>query len=116
MLEAIDWAAVIDAFLAASVFGIPIILLVIGLTYAVGDKFGIQGKWQFVAALVIGLIIGGGYQAAVGSLGYTLLAWFSYVCYGLLLGLFASLLYDSAKDLLAKIIEKMLGAKSLGDG
>ena len=36
MLEAIDWAAVIDAFLAASVFGIPIILLVIGLTYEIG--------------------------------------------------------------------------------
>jgi len=38
MLEAIDWAAVIDAFLAASVFGIPIILLVIGADLCCGRQ------------------------------------------------------------------------------
>ena len=111
MFEAIDWAAVSDSFLSASVFGIPIMLLIIGLVYALGDKFGVTGKWQFVSALIIGLVFGGGYQAGVGSLGYGFLAIFSYVCYGLILGLFASLLYDTAKDLLAKIIEKMLGFK-----
>jgi hypothetical protein len=116
MFEIIDWAAISSAFLAASVFGIPIILLVIGLTYAAGDKFGLTGKWQFVAALVIGLVIAGGYQAGVGALGYTWFAWFSYAVYGLLMGLFASLLYDTVKDLLAKIIEKMLGNVDFGQG
>jgi hypothetical protein len=116
MFEMFDWAAVTDSFLTASVFGIPIILLVIGLVYAIGDKFGVIGKAQFVVSLAIGLIFGGGYQAAVGSLGYNFLAIFSYVVYGLLMGLFASLLYDTAKDLLAKIIGKILGNSSLGEG
>lgn len=116
MFEMIDWSMVSEAFLAASVFGIPIILLVIGLTYAVGDKFGVQGKWQFVAALLIGVIIGGGYQAGLGSLGYSFLACFSYVAYGLLLGLVSSWLYDTVKDLIAKIIENMLGFSDHGQG
>ena len=114
--DAIDWTAVNESFLAASVFGIPIIFLVIGLVYALGDKFNVTGKAQFLASLGIGLVFGGGYQAAVGSLGYSFLAIFSYVCYGLLMGLFASLLYDAAKDLLSKILAKMLGNSSLGEG
>ena len=116
MFEMIDWAVVSEAFLAASVFGIPIILLVIGFTYAAGEKFKIQGKWQFLAALVFGLIFGGGYQAGVGSLGYAWFGWFSYAIYGLLMGLIASWLYDAGKDLLAKVIEKMLGFSDHAEG
>ena len=116
MFEMIAWDVVIESFLATSVFGIPIVLLVIGLVFALGDKFGVSGKWQFVAALVIGLLIAGGYQAAMGTLGYSLVAWFSYVLYGLILGLVASLLYDAGKDLMAKVIEKMLGFSDHGQG
>jgi len=111
-----DWAAISENFLSASVFGIPIILLVIGLVYALGEKFDVHGKAQFAISMGLGLIFGGGYQAGVGSLGYGFLAIFSYVVYGLLMGWFATFLYDTAKDLLTKVTEKMLGFKDQGQG
>ena len=116
IFEAIDWPAVIDAFISAKAFGIPIILLVIGFTYGFGKWFGVQGKWQFVTAIALGLVFGGGYQAVTASLGYSWQAWFFYIVYGLLQGLISSLLYDTSKDLITKIVQKLLGTTVLEVG
>ena len=111
IVESIDWEAVMNSLLMPNAFGVPIILLVIGLTYALGKWFEIHGKWQFITAMALGLVFGAGYQAVTAPLGYSWQAWFFYIVYGLIQGLIATLLYDTAKDLLAKIIEKMLGFK-----
>jgi len=115
MFESFDWAA-IAASLSVLVNGIPLVLVVIGLVYAAGEKFGVNGKWQFLLSLGIGLILGGGYQLATVGPGVGFAGWFGIIVYGLFMGLIASMLYDSAKDLLAKIIEKLLGFKDQGEG
>lgn len=116
IVEAIDWEVVINALISPNAFGIPIIILVIGLTYALGEWFDIHGKWQFITAMVLGLGLGGGYQLVVAPLGYAWQSWFFYVVYGLIQGLIASMIYETAKDLIAKIMGKMLGNTSLGEG
>lgn len=115
MFDAFDWAS-IAASVSVLVNGIPLVLVVIGLVYAAGEKFKIQGKWQFVLSLVLGLIFGVGYQISVAGPEVGFAGWFGFVVYGLFLGLLASWLYDTAKDLLAKILEKILGFTNHGEG
>ncbi|MEA3327799.1 MAG: hypothetical protein U9R53_10935 [Chloroflexota bacterium] len=115
MFESFDWTA-IAASLSVLVNGIPLVLVVIGLVYAAGEKFGVSGKWQFLLSLGIGLIFGGGYQLASVGPVVDFAGWFGIVVYGLSMGLLASMLYDSAKDLLSKIVEKLLGFSDQGVG
>jgi hypothetical protein len=115
MFEMFDWESISAAVLVL-VNGIPLVLVLLGLVYAAGEKFGIQGKWQFLLSLGLGLIFGVGYQLSISGpyVGYA--GWFGYVVYGLFLGLLASWIYDTAKDLLSKVIEKMLGFTDHAEG
>ena len=115
MFESIDWASVSEAVLVL-VNGIPLVLVLLGLVYAAGEKFKIQGKWQFLLSLGLGMIFGIGYQMSVSGPDVGYAGWFGFVVYGLFLGLLASWLYDTAKDLLAKILEKILGFTNHGEG
>ena len=115
MFDMFVWPDVAEA-INVMVNGIPLVLVLLGLVYAAGEKFKIQGKWQFVLSLVLGLIFGVGYQVSVAGPVVGFAGWFGYVVYGLFLGLLASWLYDTAKDLLSKILEKILGLQNHGEG
>lgn len=81
-----------DLFRNAVVAGIPLLALVIGLVQQIkGFVVGIKGK---VISLVVGLLLGGGYELSHG-IPSDLAGWFGVVVFGLALGVVASGLYDA---------------------
>lgn len=89
-----------EFFKAGAENGPVVLALVVGLTTFLG-QFGIEGKWQKLAALILGVIFGGALQIAALALPGDFSGWFGLVCYGLVMGLTASGAYDTAKKLLA---------------
>ena len=89
----------IQAYTDAAVNGIPLLFVVAGLVQVVG-QFGVKGKAQLAASLVIGLVLGLGYQIAQLGAPADFGGWFAAVIYGLGLGVVASGLYETAKKLL----------------
>jgi len=102
----------LTVYIEAAVSGVPLLFVVIGLVWVWG-KMGLQGKQQLISSMLTGLALGLPYMIAQTrppvddwwlSFGY----WFATVIYGLGLGVFASVLYELNKDLIAKLIEKYL--------
>lgn len=91
----------LEAFASAAVAGVPIVFLTFGLVAWV-KQLGLSGKWLTVASMLIGLILGGGYQVFVNGLPVNYAGWFVIVIYGLGLGVVASGVYKSAEGLLLK--------------
>jgi hypothetical protein len=77
------------------VAGIPLLAIVIGLVQFV-KGFGLNGNAVQVASLVIGLVLGIGYQVSLAPPA-DFAGWFATVIFGLGLGLVASGLYDANK-------------------
>lgn len=104
-------------FVDASVQGIPLLVVVIAAVQWT-KSVGVQGNGLRVASLVIGVVLGTGYQVAVIAepLPATGLGWFALgfaiVVYGLALGLVASTTVDLSVDLLAKALGQ-LGVRAL---
>lgn len=84
-----------------------IIFIVIAFTYFAGE-FGLKGKGQLAFALALGFLLGGGAQFAQ-FVPKTFADFFTLLIYGLVMAATPSLLYDQAKDLLAKIVVAALG-------
>jgi len=79
----------------AMVNGIPLLFVVMGLV-EYSKRLGLQGRALMVTSLVIGLVLGVGYQVSqVDVLPVTFGPWFAIVVYGLALGLIASQVYDA---------------------
>ena len=85
-------------FFSVSVTGLPLILVVMGLVTWVSKTFALTGRSQLVASMAIGLILGGGYQASQ-AIPADFAGWFALAIYGLALGLVASGVYDTGKQL-----------------
>ena len=85
-----------EIFASITVAGIPLVLIVLGLVEWV-KGFNIQGNALRGVSLVIGLLLGVGYQLSV-AVPMDFAGWFSAVIFGLGLGLVASGLYDAAKS------------------
>lgn len=109
-------------FADASVKGIPLVLVVIAAVYWV-KGLGVAGNALRAASLLIGFLLGAGYQVAVLTAplpadplaGYALI--FAICIYGLALGLAASALVDQGEALLQKVLSRLLsGPTSLADG
>lgn len=80
-------------FADVSVKGIPLVLVVLGLVAYLG-KLGVKGKAQLISSMLIGLVLGAGYQLSQSvPAGYS--GWFGVVIYGLGLGLVASGIYET---------------------
>lgn len=79
----------------ASVAGIPLLAFVLGLVQWV-KGFNLQGAQVKVASMVIGVLLGVGYQFSVGA-PVDFAGWFGVAIFGVSLGLVASGLYDAAK-------------------
>lgn len=78
-----------------TVAGVPLLLFVIALVQWI-KGFGLAGAYVRVASMVIGLILGVGYQVTLAS-PVDFSGWFTTVIFGLALGLVASGVYDAAK-------------------
>ena len=82
-------------FLSDSVMGIPLVAVVLGLV-TWSEQIGITGRAKLALSLGLGLVFGFFYHF-VQKPPVTAFDWFSYIFYGLALGLVASGLYDTAK-------------------
>ena len=102
----------LSVYVKAAVSGVPLMFVVIGLVWVWG-KLGLQGKQQLISSMLTGMALGLPYMIAqtrppVGDWWLSFGYWFATVIYGLGLGVFASVLYELNKDLIAKLIAKYL--------
>ena len=84
-----------------AVNGIPLLFVVIGLVAYI-KKLGVEGKALLGASMLIGMLLGGGYQISQIGVPADFAGWFGIVVYGIGLGLVASGIYDEVKDMLQK--------------
>ena len=70
--------------------------VVIAIVQVIGS-FGVSGKWQLLASVLTGLVLG--VAALIAQLGMpaNFAYWFGYVIVGLVTGLAASGVYDAVK-------------------
>ena len=81
--------------------GIPLIFVVLGLITFLG-KMGLKGRGKLVGSMVTGVVLGCAYQVASAGVPADFAAGFAMVVYGLALGLVASGIYDTGKELAEK--------------
>jgi hypothetical protein len=91
----------LQAYFSASVAGIPLLFVVLGLvqwckTYVKDDK-AIRG-----VSMAVGLLLGAGYMIADLGVPAAFAGWFGIAVFGLGLGLVASGIFDVGKDLLER--------------
>lgn len=94
----------LKAFIEASVAGVPLIAVVLGLVTWLAQTFKLQGQQKLIASMITGLLLGAGYQLSI-ALPATYAGWFAVVIYGLALGLIASGIYDTGKKLAGGQVE-----------
>jgi len=106
-----------SVFFTASVKNGPLVVLIVLSLVTLLGKFGVKGQAQLASALIIGLITGGAFNIASLGMPVGFAGWFSTVMYGLMMGITASLGYETAKDLVIKTVTKALGlGEPLGKG
>lgn len=108
----IDWGTL---FKDATIAGVPLLLFVIALVQEVKQDTGLTGAGVRILAIVIGLILGVGYQIST-KMPATFAEWFTVVIFGLLLGLGASRLYDASSTAMqAALRSDRAGARPAGN-
>ena len=90
-----------EYFSEIAVLGVPLLFVVIGLVEYI-KKLGVTGKWLLGASMLIGLVLGIGYQLSASGFPADFAGWFSVSIYGLGLGIVASGVYDAVKGILSK--------------
>lgn len=95
-----DKAYLLEFFQSAGVTTALIFPMVMGLVTYYG-KFGITGKWQLVSSMVTGLVLGG-FVMYVLVVPATLIQYTAVGLYGLTLGLGASGVYETGKEIAVK--------------
>ena len=75
------------------VAGVPFLYIVFGLVEFV-KKLGLSGKWLILVSMLIGMILGMAYQVSISGLPAPFAARFGVTCFGLVIGLTASGIYD----------------------
>jgi hypothetical protein len=77
--------------------GVPLIAMIVGLVEFV-RQMGLDGKMLRAISAIFGLLLGLGYQLSLG-MPMDFAGWFGAVIYGIGLGIVASGLVDTARDL-----------------
>jgi len=89
-------------FFEASASNAPILVLVVlGLVTLYG-KFGLKGKAQLASSLATGVVFGSGFMVAALGFPNTYAGWFSVVIYGLMIGLIATGVYETGKEVITR--------------
>jgi hypothetical protein len=86
-----------------------VVLVVLGLVTFL-SKLGVKGIYQLISSMLLGIVFGAGFMIAVLGLPNTFAGWFSLLIYGLMLGLVASVIYETGKELMTKIVTRTLSA------
>ena len=86
-----------------------VVLVVLGLVTFLG-KLGVKGIYQLISSMVLGILFGVGFMIAVLGVPKVFAGWFSLLIYGLMLGLVASGIYETGKELTTKIVARILSA------
>lgn len=89
-----DFLTFIKAALPIVAFLTPVVIAIVQVL----GSFGVEGRWQLLASVVTGLILG--VSALIAQLGVPadFAGWFSFLVVGLVTGLTASGVYDAAKN------------------
>ena len=91
----------LQAYFDATVAGIPLLFVVLGLVQ--WCKGYIEStKTIRLVSMAIGLLLGGGYMIATAGVPAAFAGWFAIVVFGLGLGLVASGIYDVGKELIER--------------
>lgn len=72
---------------------IPAVLALVELA----KRFGVEGRWNMLLAVLLGVFIQVGEYAVYAVDGYSAVGWYQALATGLVLGLSASGLYDAAQ-------------------
>lgn len=102
-----------ESFVDAAVSGVPLVLVVFGLTAFIKQQ-GVAGRALLLCALCLGLIFGIGYMVYKtrppgGDWWVVYGYWFGVFVYGLGLGLLASGVYEGGKAAISSVMGKVLG-------
>lgn len=101
-----------DLFANITVAGMPLLFICLGLTQFV-KSFGLEGQIVRVVSLLVGFMLGLGYQFSTTP-PTDFAGWFAATVFGLGLGIVASGSYDVAKNVVQKttpIIANVFGGK-----
>lgn len=108
----------LSGFAKASVVGVPLVLVIIGLVYwfksfkrADGSRL-FTGNQLLVISMLIGLVLGGLYMMTqtrppTGDWWLIMGYWFAVWVYGLMMGIVASGLYEVAKGFVEKTFSEL---------
>lgn len=83
--------------LTATIGGVPIILVVMALT-KYSEKFGAKGRVQLGIAILLGLVFGFGYMSAANGFPVDFAGYFTYIVFGLAMGIVPSGIHDELKS------------------
>jgi hypothetical protein len=99
----------VKAFLQSALINtLALMPVIIGLVTLYG-KMGIKGKWQLVASLVTGFVLGAAIQMAVVGFPQVYGDYIALLLFGLVPGLVASGVYETGKEIgtkAAKVIRE----------
>lgn len=102
----------ISAFTDASIAGVSIVFVVVGLTQWIKGFIAEESRYRTTAvrgaSMLIGLVFGWGYMVSANGTPATFAQYFGNTVYGIGLGLVASGLYDSGKSLVESVFAKFL--------
>lgn len=107
MLNLIDFGFLLALF-QATVAGIPLVFLVMALTFVIRQAFNLEGNHIRLVALGLGVVFGVLYQLGeVVPANYS--QWLSMIVFALTFGVVAFLGYDLIKALVMRGFEKYIG-------
>ena len=89
-----------------SVFGELTPFLILAMIAGIVEfakQFGVEGRWSLVLSLILGLVLGIGFQISELGVPVDFAGWFSYDIFAALFGLTASGLYDLGKKFTGNI-------------
>lgn len=87
----------IPEYLNVFVAGVPLVVVVIGLTFLYG-KFGASGKLQLGLAVGTGIVLGAGYMISQQGMPKDFAGWFGVVVFAIAMGLLPSGIYETFKE------------------
>ena len=106
----------VGEYFGVMVAGVPLLFVVMGLVQWI-KSLGVEGNASRYASMVIGVVFGVGYMVfkappPAGETWPIYAYWFANVVYGIGLGVVASGLYDTVKNLLKPIADAISLLKS----